>query len=124
MCWAACSSLPSTLTAAQAFAERPILPRPWLVLMLATMAVCFILTFSRGSFGGLVFAFLLLGILRYPRILWIGLILALLILVLPVGRDYIQHFAEGVQGQDLATQMRFGEYKDALILICAIPGSV
>ena len=111
----------TTLTATQALAERPILPRPWLVAILATMGACLILTFSRGSFAGLVFAFLLLGILRYPRILWAGLILALLIVVLPVGRDYIQHFAEGVQGQDLATQMRFGEYKDALILISRYP---
>ena len=28
---------------------------------------------------------------------------------------------EGLQGQDLATQMRFGEYKDALILIGRYP---
>jgi O-antigen ligase len=27
------------------------------------------------------------------------------------------HFIEGLRGQDLATQMRFGEYKDAFILI-------
>jgi O-antigen ligase len=111
----------TTLTATQTLAERPILPRPWLVLILVTMAVCLILTFSRGSLAGLVFALLLLGLLRYPRMLWLGVALALLILVLPVGRDYIRHFVEGVQGQDLATQMRFGEYKDALILISRYP---
>jgi hypothetical protein len=29
----------------------------------------------------------------------------------------VAHFVEGLQGQDLATQMRFGEFKDAFILI-------
>jgi hypothetical protein len=48
-------------------------------------------------------------------------VLALGVLFVPVARDYVAHFAEGVQGQDLATQMRFGEYKDALILINRYP---
>jgi O-antigen ligase len=42
-------------------------------------------------------------------------------LILPATRDYVLHFLQGVQGQDLATQMRFGEYKDALILIQRYP---
>jgi len=111
----------TTLTAAHALAERPILPRPWLLVILTIMGTCLLLTFSRGSFAGLVIALGLLGLLRYPRVLWIGVIILLLIVVLPVGRDYVQHFIEGVQGQDLATQMRFGEYKDALILISRYP---
>ena len=32
-----------------------------------------------------------------------------------------QRLLEGFSGQDLATQMRFGEYKDALILIERYP---
>ena len=36
-------------------------------------------------------------------------------------RAYIARFVEGFQGTDLATQMRFGEYKDALILIGRYP---
>ena len=79
----------TTLTVTEALAERPILPRPWLVAILATMGACLILTFSRGSFAGLVFAFLLLGILRYPRILWAGLILALLITVEEISQVFI-----------------------------------
>lgn len=45
----------------------------------------------------------------------------LLFLLLPVTQGYIARFVEGIQGQDLATQMRFGEYKDALILIQRYP---
>ena len=33
----------------------------------------------------------------------------------------MQRFIEGIQGEDLATQMRFGEYKDAFSLIARYP---
>jgi hypothetical protein len=41
--------------------------------------------------------------------------------LLPITQAYIARFVEGFQGTDLATQMRFGEYKDALILIGRYP---
>jgi O-antigen ligase len=37
--------------------------------------------------------------------------------LLPQAQEYIQHLIEGIRLQDLATQMRLGEYKDALLLI-------
>jgi O-antigen ligase len=42
-------------------------------------------------------------------------------LLLPVTQGYVERFVLGIQGQDLATQMRFGEYKDALTLIGRYP---
>jgi hypothetical protein len=36
-------------------------------------------------------------------------------------QEYVARLLEGFAGQDLATQMRFGEYKDALILIERYP---
>jgi O-antigen ligase len=42
-------------------------------------------------------------------------------LLLPQTQWYVQHFLEGLRGEDLATQMRLGEYKDALILISRHP---
>lgn len=110
-----------TLTAAQALAKRPLLPRGWLILMLLTIVTCMVLTFSRGAFVGLGVAFALLGVLRYRRMLWVGLLILGCFFLLPSAQVYTQHFAEGVQGEDLATQMRFGEYKDALILISRYP---
>jgi O-antigen ligase len=41
----------------------------------------------------------------------------LLMLLLPQTQALVAHFIEGFQFEDLATQMRMGEYKDALILI-------
>ena len=111
----------TTVTAAQVFAKKPILPRKWLGVFLATMALCMILTFSRGSFAGLGAAIFLLGALRYRRMLWIGLAVVAFMLILPPAQSYVQHFVEGVRGEDLATQMRFGEYKDALILVSRYP---
>ncbi|MFP3895767.1 MAG: O-antigen ligase family protein [Anaerolineales bacterium] len=110
-----------TLTAAQALARRPLLPRGWLIFMLFIIVTCMGLTFSRGSFVGLGVAFMLLGLLRYRRMLWIGLAILGCLLLLPSAQVYVQHFAEGIQGEDLSTQMRFGEYKDALILILRYP---
>jgi len=69
----------------------------------------------------LVAAAVLIGVLRYRRLLVVlGLALAL-VLMLPQTRELVMHFVEGFQGRDLATQMRFGEYKDALRLIERYP---
>jgi O-antigen ligase len=43
------------------------------------------------------------------------------VLTLPQTQDYVAHFLEGVRIEDLATQMRMGEYKDAFILIGRYP---
>ncbi|MBC7317072.1 MAG: O-antigen ligase family protein, partial [Chloroflexi bacterium] len=111
----------TTITVAQCLGRRPVLPRPWLILGAALMGACLILTFSRGSFVGLAVALGLLGLLRHRRLLWIGLLALGVMLLLPPTRVYIEHFIAGVRGEDLATQMRFGEYKDALILISRHP---
>jgi O-antigen ligase len=111
----------TSLTAAQALAIKPVLPRKWSIPMLITMGLCMILTFSRGSFLGLAVALFLMGLLRYRRMLWIGLAVIAIMFLLPPAQAYIQHFIEGIRGEDLATQMRFGEYKDALILISRYP---
>ena len=47
--------------------------------------------------------------------------LAAIMVVLPQTQVYVERFVEGIQGQDLATQMRFGEYKDAFNLISRYP---
>ncbi|MBC7234689.1 MAG: O-antigen ligase family protein [Chloroflexi bacterium] len=102
-------------------ARRPILPRKLVVVMTATMALCLVLTFSRSSLVGLGVAAFLLGLLRWRRILWIGLAFVLLLFILPPARVYVTHLIEGILLQDLATQMRLGEYSDALMLIGRYP---
>ena len=109
------------LTVPQVFAAGS---RRWRVVALGVLGLvllALLLTFSRGSMFGLAAAIGVLGVLRQRKLVWLLLMGALLVLVLPPTRGYVQHFVEGIRGQDLATQMRFGEYKDALILITRYP---
>ena len=107
----------TTLTIAQLFAQRPLLPRPALAAMALVDAFCLYLTYSRGSMAGLAAGLGVLALVKYRKLIPLLLVAALLMLFLPQTQAYVQHFVEGVQLQDLATLMRLGEYKDALILI-------
>jgi O-antigen ligase len=113
--------LTTTLTTAQLFTERPLLPRSLTAAMALAGAVCLYLTYSRGSLFGLAVGLGLLALVRYRRLIPLMIGAALLLLLLPQAQAYVQHLIEGLQGQDLATQMRFGEYKDAFILISRHP---
>lgn len=105
----------------QLFARRPIIPRRFLVPMLSVMALCLGLTMSRGSMVGLGVALAVIATLRYRK-LWLLLLGALgVMLLLPQTQALVSHFLEGFLIEDLATEMRMGEYKDALILIRRYP---
>jgi O-antigen ligase len=64
---------------------------------------------------------LLIGLLRYRRLLFLGAAGAALLLLLPQAAAYVTHLVAGLQLQDQATQMRLGEYRDALTLINRYP---
>jgi O-antigen ligase len=113
--------LVASLTVPQLFTRRPLLKRWVAAPILAVMGLCLVLTFSRGSMFGLGCALVLLAVVKYRRLLPVLIIAGLLILLLPQTREYIVHFIEGVHFQDLASQMRLGEYKDAFILISRYP---
>lgn len=110
-----------SLTTPQLFARRPLLPKPWLASMLGVMVVCLLLTFSRGAFAAIGAIWVFLGAVRYRRLLLVVAVVAVLILILPQTREYIEHFRAGVLIEDRATAMRLGEYKDALTLISRHP---
>jgi O-antigen ligase len=110
------------LLAPQLLSRKPLLGSRWLSLAAFGLVVgCLVLTFSRGAMVGLAVGVALVAVLRYRRLLVVMAAAGLAILILPATRDYVLHFLQGVQGQDLATQMRLGEYKDALILIQRYP---
>jgi O-antigen ligase len=105
----------------QLFADHPVLPRRLLVPLAGFMGLGLALTFSRGSMLGLGAALVLVGVLRYRKLLLLIAVVAILMLLLPQTQVFITRFIQGIQGQDLATQMRFGEYKDAFTLISRYP---
>jgi O-antigen ligase len=110
-------NLTLAISVPQLFADRSILRRRYLVPILGVMALCLGLTMSRGSMVGLGAALVVVATLRYRR-LWAIVVGALaLMLLLPQTQALVTHFLEGFRVEDLATQMRMGEYKDALILI-------
>jgi O-antigen ligase len=111
----------TTLTAAQLFARAPIIPRASLAFMVLVDLLCLYLTYSRGSMAGLAVALGLLALVKYRRLIPLMLIAGVMLLLVPQAQDYVQHFVEGIHLQDLATLMRLGEYKDALILISRHP---
>jgi hypothetical protein len=105
----------------QLFVPRPLMRRRYLIPMLGTMALCLGLTISRGSLVGAGVALAVLATLRYRRLWLLLLIAAALVFFLPQTQSLVTHFVEGFLIEDLATQMRMGEYKDALILIGRYP---
>jgi len=109
--------------APQVFSRQPVLRRrelSWIVLGIVVVAL--ILTFSRAAMMGFAIGIAFLGCFKGYRkfhgVLALGLVT---LLILPQTRDYIDRFVQGFAGQDLATQMRIGEYGDALELIVQYP---
>ena len=110
------------LAAPQLLTRRTILGGRWLALgVFGAITVALVLTFSRGALAALAAGLLLITLLRYRWMVAVLAAGAALLLLLPATQEYVAHFLAGLQGQDLATQMRFGEYKDALILIGRYP---
>lgn len=113
--------LVAALLVPQVAAKETVLPR-WLTwIMLGTAAVALYLTYSRSALLGLAAAVAMVGVLKYRRLIPYAVVAALLLLLLPVTQEYVARLFAGIAGEDLATQMRFGEYKDALILIGRYP---
>jgi len=113
--------LVTALTVPQIVAERPLLPRRLTAVMALTMGVCLILTFSRGALLGLVLALVIVSTVRYRPILALLVLSATVFVFLPFTQEYLAHFSDAFTLSDRATQMRLGEYKDALILISRYP---
>jgi O-antigen ligase len=106
------------LLAPQLLARRPLLgSRVLTIIAFGVVVTCLVLTFSRGAMAALAVGLLVIGLARYRRMILVLVLVGLVIAILPATQEYVTRFVEGAQGQDLATQMRFGEYKDAFILI-------
>ena len=111
----------AALAAPQIVSPKPLFSRRLTWTIAGLLFIGLILTFSRGAMVGLAAGLGYVIVTRYRRLIPYVLATALLLLLLPVSQGYVGRFVEGFQGQDLATQMRFGEYKDALTLIGRYP---
>ena len=109
------------LIVAQWAAPRPLLPRPALVLLALPTTAGILLSLSRASWVGVSAGLLLIGALRYRRILVLAMLVGLALLATRVGQDIVLRFVSGLSVADRATAFRFGEYANALLLIQRYP---
>jgi len=114
------------MAAPQIIAAQPAFGARWRWLWVGVfliITVCLILTFSRMAMAGLVLGVLFVALAnrKYRWLVWALLAGAIVVILLPVTQSYVERFVQGAQGADLATQMRFGEYKDAFILLSRYP---
>ncbi len=113
----------AALVAPQMFARRSVVR--WRMIawgVFGLLALALLLTYSRASMLALGLVVLFISLFRGYRTFLILLILGLVgILILPQTRDYVVRFVEAFTASDLSTQMRLGEYGDALRLIRQYP---
>ena len=105
----------------QLLTPRPLFPKWLSIVSIATVSLALYWTYSRSALFGMVAALAVPAVLKYRRLLPIGIVLGLFLVLLPQTQYYVARLMAGLAGEDLATQMRFGEYKDALILIRRFP---
>ncbi len=110
-----------TLIVVQWAAPRPVLPRVVLVLLALPTAAGVLLSLSRASWVGLAAGLILIGALRYRRILLVGALVGLALLATPTGQEFVARFVGGFSTADRATAFRVGEYANALTLVQRYP---
>ncbi len=113
--------LAAGILAPQLASKKPVVPRWFAWLALATEFLCLFWTYSRGSMLGMLTALTILALVKYRRLLWVGALMVVGLWFLPWSKTYLQHLLAGFHGSDRATQMRFGEYRDAIRLISRYP---
>lgn len=110
-----------TLMVVQWAVPRPVLPRWGLVLLALPTGAGVLLSLSRASWLGLAAGLVLIGALRYRRILLAGAIVGLALVATPNGQEFIARFVSGFSTTDRATAFRVGEYANALTLVQRYP---
>lgn len=109
------------LVGGQLVAERPRVPRWWLTLAAGPIALCLLLSESRGAWLGLGGGLLLTVGLRYRR-LWAGAAaVAALAALTPAAQRFTAHLFSGLRAQDRAASMRLGEIENALTVMERYP---
>ncbi len=115
-------AITSVIAVPQLFAARPLLrSRSLTVLLIGLLVLALVLTYSRASLLAFAAGTFAIGLLRYRKLITILIAAALLTLILPQTQPLVERFIDAFTAQDLATQMRVGEYTDALRLIGRYP---
>lgn len=100
---------------------RPVLRKTVLLALAVPTAGGLVLSLSRASWLGLAAGLMLMGVLRYRRILALAAALGLAQLGSPIGQQIVVRFISGFSTADRATAFRFGEYANSLTLLQRYP---
>lgn len=112
----------AVITAPQVFSARPVIKQRWLLLIiLGLILLALMLTYSRASALAVAFGLVVITFMRYRRFIPYLAIAGSVLLLLPQMQYYLGRFIEAFTASDLATQMRVGEWTDALRLIGRYP---
>lgn len=109
------------LTIVQWASPQPVLRKSILTLLALPTGAGLLLSLSRSSWLGLAIGVLLVGALRYRRIIVLAIVAGLALLATPAAQNFILRFVGGFSTADRATAFRFGEYANALTLIGRYP---
>lgn len=110
-------ALAFVLACAAAIARRRLIPRWVSVPTAALTGAAMLLTQSRGAWVGAAAGLTVLTVLRYRRLLLPEAGLALLVLVVGLGGNFLHRLWLGLTLQDPATKLRLSEYRNALAII-------
>lgn len=112
----------AAMIAPQIFAKKPVLKYRWLTFaVMGIVTLALFLTNSRASFLAFGAGLGVIVLLRYRRYLPYLALFGLTFLFLPQTQGYIDRIFQAFRGEDLATQMRIGEWTDSLTLISRYP---
>lgn len=112
----------AAMIAPQVFAKQPVLKTRWLTLVvLGIVVIALFLSSSRASFLAFGAGLAVIVMLRYRKYIPYLAVAGLIFLVLPQTQSYIDRLFQAFRGEDLATQMRIGEWTDSLTLISRYP---
>lgn len=114
------------LTVPQVMTKHRLLPR-WITFgITGAILLAILLTFSRGAFLALGASVAFLAVVRYRKLIPLGIGGVILLFILPWTQAYVVRLIQGLSffsfyNTDLASQMRLGEFRDAWSLIVRYP---
>ncbi len=112
----------AVLCGSQILSEKPVTGKRWISIgLFAPVALAIYLTQSRAALIALGVSIVFIGIMRYRWLIGMLALGAALFFVMPFTQTYVERLLDGINNEDISTQMRVGEYKDAITLITRYP---
>lgn len=109
------------LSLSQPFAARRLWPWPVLIGIWVLDGLALYFSYSRAALVGSAAALALLALLDAPLLFLVMLGAGVSLFLFTPTRAYLLHLIAGLFGRDAATQMRFEEYRSALLWIQRYP---